>query len=204
MQLWVISTFYLPAFSFPLQRNLDPEVAFRSSCLVSGQPRIPPECQNSRLLCLIGFFSVHIAYMFAIYEPRVSTWPVQGWEPNSCLRTSKRQERQEPGRWTSSSQIQEDLQSQTEWQHLAPLFMVFLLHFTRRTFVGKVMSLLLNMLSRLLVTFLPRSKRFLISWLQSPSAVILEPPKIKSDTVSTVSPSISYEVMGPDAMIFIF
>ena len=62
---------------------------------------------------------------------------------------------------------------------------------TRRTFVGKVMSLLLNMLSRLVITFLPRSKRLLISWLQSPSAVILEPKKIKSDTVSTVSPSIS-------------
>ena len=75
---------------------------------------------------------------------------------------------------------------------------------TRRTFVGKVMSLLSNMLSRLVITFLPGSKRLLISWLQSPSAVILEPPKIKSDTVSTVSPSISYEVMGPDAMIFIF
>ena len=65
---------------------------------------------------------------------------------------------------------------------------------TRWTFVGKVMSLLLNMLSRLVVTFLPRSKRLLISWLQSPSAVILEPPKIKWDTVSTVSPSISHEV----------
>ena len=64
---------------------------------------------------------------------------------------------------------------------------------TRRTFVGKVMSLLLNMLSRLVITFLPRSKRLLISWLQSPSAVILEPPKIKSDTVCTVSPSISHE-----------
>ena len=62
---------------------------------------------------------------------------------------------------------------------------------TRQTFVGKVMSLLLNMLSRLVITFLPRSKRLLISWLQSPSAMILEPPKIKSDTVSTVSPSIS-------------
>src|SRR5574337_955405 len=62
---------------------------------------------------------------------------------------------------------------------------------TRQTFVGKVMSLLLNMLSRLVITFLPRSKRLLISWLQSPSAVILEPRKIKSDTVSTVSPSIS-------------
>ena len=68
---------------------------------------------------------------------------------------------------------------------------------TRRTFVGKVMSLLFNMLSRLIITFLPRSKRLLISWLQSPSAVILEPPKIKSDTVSTVSPSISHEVTGP-------
>ena len=66
---------------------------------------------------------------------------------------------------------------------------------TRRTFVGKLMSLLLNMLSRLVITFLPRSKRLLISWLQSPSAVILEPPKIKAATVSTVSPSISHEVM---------
>ena len=70
---------------------------------------------------------------------------------------------------------------------------------TRRTFVGKVMSLLFNMLSSLVITFLPRSKHLLISWLQSPSAVILEPPKIKFDTVSTVSPSISHEVMGPDA-----
>ena len=68
------------------------------------------------------------------------------------------------------------------------------------TFVGKVMSLLLNTLSRLVTTFLLRSKRLLISWLQSPSAVILEPPKIKSDTVS---PSISYEVMGPDTMILV-
>ena len=75
---------------------------------------------------------------------------------------------------------------------------------TRWTLVSKVMSLLLNMLSRLVITFLPRSKRLLISWLQSPSAVILEPLKIKSDTVSTVSPSISHGVMGPDAMIFIF
>ena len=71
----------------------------------------------------------------------------------------------------------------------------------RRTFVGKVMSLLLNMLSRLVIVFLPRSKRLLISWLQSPSAVILEPRKIKSDTVSTVSPSICHEVMGLDAVI---
>uniref|UniRef100_A0AC11EAE3 Uncharacterized protein n=1 Tax=Ovis aries TaxID=9940 RepID=A0AC11EAE3_SHEEP len=75
---------------------------------------------------------------------------------------------------------------------------------TRRTFVDKVKSLLFNTLSRLIITFLPRSKRLLISWLQSTSAVIMEPPKIKSYTVSTVSPSISHEVMGPDAMIFLF
>ena len=75
---------------------------------------------------------------------------------------------------------------------------------TRRTSVGKVMSLLLNMLSRLVITFLPRSKHLLLSWLQSPSAVILEPRKIKSATVSTVSPSICHEVMGPDAVIFVF
>ena len=71
---------------------------------------------------------------------------------------------------------------------------------TRQTSVSKVMSLLLNMLCRLVITFLPKSKRLLISWLQSPSAVILEPPKIKSDAASTVSPSISHEVMGPDAL----
>ena len=75
---------------------------------------------------------------------------------------------------------------------------------TRWTFVGKVMSLLFNMLSRFFITFLPSSKHILISWLQSPSAVILEPPQIKSDTVATVSPSISHEVMGPDDMIFVF
>ena len=75
---------------------------------------------------------------------------------------------------------------------------------TRQTFVDKAMSLLFNMLSRLVITFLPRSKHLLISWLQSPSAVILEPPKIKSTTVSTVSPSICHEMMGPDAMILVF
>ena len=98
-------------------------------------------------------------------------------------------------------------------QHSA-FFIVQLLHLhvttgktialTRQTFVGKVMSLLFNMLSRLVIAFLLRNKHLLISWLQSPSAVILEPPKIKSDTVSTVSPSISHEVMGPDAMILVF
>ena len=75
---------------------------------------------------------------------------------------------------------------------------------TRRTLFGKVMSLLFNMLSRLVITFLPRSKCLLISWLESPYAVILEPPKIKFVTVCTVSPSICHEVLGPDAMILIF
>ena len=71
-------------------------------------------------------------------------------------------------------------------------------------FVGKVMSLLFNMLSRLVITFLPRSKRLLISWLQSPSAAILEPPSKKSVTVSIVSPSTCHEMMGLDAMILVF
>ena len=75
---------------------------------------------------------------------------------------------------------------------------------TRRTFVGKVMSLLFNMLSRLVIDFLPKSKRLFISWLQSPSAVILELKEIKSVTISIVSPSICHEVMGPDAMILVF
>ena len=75
---------------------------------------------------------------------------------------------------------------------------------TLQTFVGKVMSLLFKMLSRLVIAFLPRSKHLLVSWLQSPSAVILEPKKIKSLTVPIVSPSICHKVMGPDAMIIVF
>ena len=74
----------------------------------------------------------------------------------------------------------------------------------RQTFVGKVMSLLFNMLSRLVIAFLPRNKSLLNSWLQSPSVVILEPQKVKSLTVSIVSPYICHEVMGPDAMILLF
>ena len=76
-------------------------------------------------------------------------------------------------------------------------------YWKNHSFVGKAMSLLFNMQSRLVITFLLRSKRLLISWLQSPTAVILEPPKIKSVTVSIVSPSICHEVLGPDAMILV-
>ena len=84
------------------------------------------------------------------------------------------------------------------------MFLGKMIVLTTWTFVGKVISLLFNMLSRLVIDFLPRSKRLLISWLQSTSAVILEPKKIKYDTVSTVSPSISHEVMGLDAMTLVF
>ena len=97
---------------------------------------------------------------------------------------------------------------------LSAFFMVQLSHpnmttgktvtLTRWNFVGKVMSLLFNMPSRLIIVFLPRSRHLLISWLQSPSAVILEPKKIKSDTISTVSPSVCHEVIGPHAMILLF
>ena len=104
--------------------------------------------------------------------------------------------------------------SKTSIHQPSAFFIVQLLHpykttgktmaLTRWTFVGKVMSLLFNMLSRLVITFLPRSKRLLISWLQSPSAVILEPKKIKSLTVFIFSPSIYHEVIGPDAMTSFF
>ena len=109
---------------------------------------------------------------------------------------------------TLKSLLQHNLKASILW--CSAFFMVQLSHsymittktiaLTRRTFVGKVMSLLFNKLSRLVITFLPRSKHLLISWVQSPSTVILEHPRIKSDAVSSVSPSICHEVMGPDAL----
>ena len=114
---------------------------------------------------------------------------------------------------TLKSLLQHDSSEASIPQHSA-FFIVQLSHpcmttgktiaLTRQTFVGKAMSLLFSMLSRLVIVFLPRSKHLLISWLQSPSAVILELPKIKSVTVSIVSPSICHEVMGPDAMILVY
>ena len=98
----------------------------------------------------------------------------------------------------------------SQWCHptisssVVPFFSCLQFFPTPGSFLMSQLSLLFNMLSRLVITFLPRSKHLLTSWLQSPSATILEPPKIKSDTVSTVSLSISYEVMGPDAMILVF
>ena len=111
---------------------------------------------------------------------------------------------------TLKSLLQHHSSKASVLRHLA-FFIVQLLHpymttgetiaLTRWTFVGKVMSLLFNILSRLVITFLPRSKHLLISWLQSTSAVILEPPQIK---FATISPSVSHEVMEPDAMILVF
>ena len=127
----------------------------------------------------------------------------------SCLKNPRDRE----AWWAAISEV---AQSRTRLKRLSSssFFLVQLSHpymttektiaLTRQIFVGKVMSLLFYMLSRLVITFLPRSKRLLISCLQSPSAVILGPPKIKSDTVSTVSPSICHEVMEPDAMILLF
>ena len=115
--------------------------------------------------------------------------------------------------WLDLLAVQETLRSLLQYHsskasilQLSAFFTVRLSHpyMTRWTFNGKIMSLLFHMLSRLVVTFLPRSKHLLISWVQSPSAVILELKKIKSLTVSIVFPSISHEVMGPDAMIFVF
>ena len=120
-----------------------------------------------------------------------------------------------PLRWTGWISLQSKrlsrVSSNTTVQKHSAFFIVQLSHpymttgkiiaLTRQTFVGKVMSLLFNMLSSLVITFLPRSKCLLISWVQLPSAVILEPRKIKPAIVSTVSPSICPEVMGPDAMI---
>ena len=117
------------------------------------------------------------------------------------------------GQETLKSLLHHDSSKASILQHSA-FFIVQLSHpymttgktiaLTRQTFVGKVMSLLFNMLSRLVITILPRSKRLLVSWLQSLSAVILEPKKIKFVTVSIVSPTICHEVMGPDAMILVF
>ena len=114
---------------------------------------------------------------------------------------------------TLKSLLQHHSSKQSILRHIA-FFIVQLSHpymttgktitLTRWNFVGKVMSLLFNMQSRLVITFLPRNKHLLISWLQSPSAVILEPRKIKLATVSTVCPSVCHEVLRPDAMIFVF
>ena len=149
-------------------------------------------------------------------------WP-KYWSFNSSIGTSNEYSDLVSFRidWLDLLAVQRTLKSLLQYHGskastlwCSPFFMVQLSHpymttgkiiaLTRWTFVGKVISLLFNMLSRLVIAFLPRSKHLLISWLQSPSALILEPPKIKSVTVSIISPSICHEVMRRDAMIFVF
>ena len=141
----------------------------------------------------------------------IFTMNIQDWFPFGLTSLISLQSKESSPRVFSKSLLQHH-SSKASILRYSAFFMVQLSHpymttgktiaLTRQTFTGKVMSAF-YMLSRLFITFLPRSKRLLISWLQSPSAVIFEPPKIKFATVCTVSPPIWYEVMGPDAMIFI-
>ena len=158
---------------------------------------------NYLILCCPLFLLPPILPSIRVFSNESSLhmrWP-KYWSFSSSIIPSKEQ----PGLilfrmdWLDLLAVQGTLKSLLQ-HHSSAFFTVQLSHpymttgktiaLTRRTLVGKVMSLLLNILSRLVITFLPRSKRLLISWLQSPSAVILETQKIKSDTVSTVSPSI--------------
>ena len=145
-----------------------------------------------------GGQSIGVSASTSVPLMNTQDWSPLGWTGWISLQSKDSQESSPTSQFKSiSSSVLSFLYSPTlisihdHWKIIA---------LTRWTFVGKVMSLLFNMLSRLVITLLPRSKHLLISWLQSPSAVILEPKKIKSDTDSTVSPSISHEVMGPDAM----
>ena len=150
-----------------------------------------------------GGQSIEVLALASILPMNTQNWSPLGWtdwislQPKGLLRVFSNttvQKRQFFGVQLSSKS--------NSRIHTWPLAKTIAL--TRRTFVGKVMSLLFNMVSRFVITFLLRSKRLLVTWLQSPSAVILEPQKIKSDTVSTDSPSISHELMGLDAMILVF
>ena len=170
----------------------------------------PPVPNPSRIRCfpMSQFFtwggqSFGVSASASVLPMNTQDWSPLGWTGWISLRVP----------WTLKSLLQQHSSKASIFRRSA-FFTVQLSHrymttgktvaLTRWTFVDKVMSLLFNMLSRLVITFLPRSKCLSISWLQSPSAVILEPKKLKSDTVSTVSPSISHEVIEPDAMIIVF
>ena len=145
-----------------------------------------------------GGQSIRVSASTSVFPRKTQDWSSLGWTGWISLQSKR------------LSSLLQHHSSKASVLQCSAFFIVQLLHpymttgktivLTRRTFIGKVMYLLFNMLSRLVITFLPRSKHLLISWLQSPSAVILEPPKIKS---ATLSPSIFYEVMGPDAMILV-
>ena len=149
-----------------------------------------------------GGQSTGVSASTSVLPMNIQYWSPLGWTGWTSLQS------QELSRVFSNTTVQKAsvLQCSTFFtvdSHIHTWLLEKTIALTRWTFVGNVMSLLFNMLSRSVITFLPRSKRLLISRLQSPSAVILEPQK-KSDTVSTVSQSISHEVMGPDAMILVF
>ena len=146
--------------------------------------------------------SIGVSASTSVPQMNTQDWSPLGWTGWISLQSK------ELSRVFSSTTIQKhqffgaQLSSQSN-SHIYTQLLEKTITLTRQTFVGKVMSLLLNMLSRLVITFLPGRKSLLISWLQSPSAVILEPRKIKSATVSIISPSICHEVMGPDSMILV-
>ena len=157
---------------------------------------------NESVLFASGGQSIGVSSSASVLPKNIQDWFPLGW--NCWISLQPR----------DSQESSPNLSSKASILWLSAFFIVQLSHpymttgktiaLTRWTFVGKVMSLLFNMLSRLIIAFLPRSKCLLISWLQSPSAVILEPQKIKPVTVSIVSPSFCHEVMGPDVMILVF
>ena len=150
-----------------------------------------------------GRQSIRVSASASVLPMNIQDWFPLGW--TGCISFQSKG----LSRVFSNTTVQRSINSSVLSFHYGPTLTYIrdcwkAIALTRQTFVGKVMCLLFNMLSRLVTAFLPKSKCLLTSWLQSPSAVILEPRKIKSATVSTVSPSICYEVMGPDATIFIF
>ena len=148
------------------------------------------------------YWSIGVSDSASVLPVNIQDWFPLGWTIWISLQSKDSQE--SSANHSSKESILQHLVFYMVWFSHPYLTTGKTIALTIRTCVGKVMSLLSNMLSRLVIGFLPRSKCVLISWLQSPSVVILEPPKIKSVTVSTVSPAISHEVMGPDAMISVF
>ena len=147
-----------------------------------------------------GGQNIGVSALASVFPMNIQDWFPLGWTGWISLQSKDSQESQHHSSKSSILQCSVFFTVQLSHPYMTTGKTIAL---TRRTFLGKVMSLLFNMLSRLVITFLPRSKHLLISWLQSPSVVILEPRKIKSATVSTVSPSICHEVMGLDAMILV-
>ena len=163
------------------------------SCPVSGS------FQMSQLFAS-GGQSIGVSASASVLSMNIQEWFPLGWTGSPCSPKDSQESSPTPQFKNINSLALSFLFSPT----LTAIHTGKTIALTRWTYVGKIMSLLFNMLSRLIITFLPRSKHLFILWLQSPSAVILEHLKIKSATVSIVSPPVCYEVMGLDAMIFVF